>query len=231
MTFLKLVNKGISIIRAMASVLYKRHRRMPDNFMSSSQYWIVRYASGGNSGKGSYGRLAEFKAGILNDFVQKNNIHGVIEYGFGDGNQLRLASYPEYLGFDISPDAVAQCRKRFRNDTSKSFLLVSEYDGQTAELGLSLDVIYHLVEDHIFEEYMARLFGSSLRFVIIYSTNTNKNYPNRAPHVRHREFSTWIEANESAWLLAEKIESPFATESNFETGDFRPDFYVYEKKR
>ncbi len=35
----------------------------------SSAYWEERYIQGRNSGNGSYGRLAEFKAKIINDFV------------------------------------------------------------------------------------------------------------------------------------------------------------------
>ena len=39
---------------------------------NSHEYWEKRYASGGNSGAGSYNYLAEFKAEILNNFVTKN---------------------------------------------------------------------------------------------------------------------------------------------------------------
>ena len=34
-------------------------------FPGSQNYWRKRYAMGGNSGKGSYGKSAEFKAEIL----------------------------------------------------------------------------------------------------------------------------------------------------------------------
>ena len=42
---------------------------------NSREYWEKRYASGGNSGAGSYNYLAEFKAEILNNFVTENNIN------------------------------------------------------------------------------------------------------------------------------------------------------------
>ena len=38
-------------------------------FKNSTDYWIKRYESGGNSGCGSYDRLSEFKSGIINNFV------------------------------------------------------------------------------------------------------------------------------------------------------------------
>jgi hypothetical protein len=34
-----------------------------------------------------------------------------------------------------------------------------------AELGLSLEVIFHLVEDDVFDVYMRHLFASATRFV------------------------------------------------------------------
>lgn len=69
--------------------------------------------AGGNSGVGSYGMFAEFKAGVINDFVSMNNIQSVVEFGCGDGNQLKLANYPIYKGYDVSKAAVASCRKLF----------------------------------------------------------------------------------------------------------------------
>ena len=55
----------------------------------SSKYWNERYKHGGNSGDGSYGHLAEYKAEIINDFIEENQIHNIIEFGSGDGNQLK----------------------------------------------------------------------------------------------------------------------------------------------
>ena len=76
----------------------------------SGRYWEQRYLSGDNSGSGSYNRLAQFKAEVLNDFVEKNNVSEVVEWGCGDGNQLKLAKYPRYTGFDVSQKAVDICK-------------------------------------------------------------------------------------------------------------------------
>ncbi len=77
-----------------------------------AKYWNGRYKAGGNSGIGSYGRLAEFKAEIINNFVADYEIHTVIEWGCGDGNQLSLAQYPQYIGFDVSLKSVKMCKKK-----------------------------------------------------------------------------------------------------------------------
>src|SRR5262245_51431247 len=82
-------------------------------FIGSENYWKERYDSGGNSGDGSYGKLAEFKAEVLNRFIREENIEKIIEYGCGDGNQLKSADYPSYIGFDVSQKALNLCRDIF----------------------------------------------------------------------------------------------------------------------
>jgi protein O-GlcNAc transferase len=58
-----------------------------------------RYEMNGNSGAGSYGRLANFKAEVINEFVKIRLVKTVIELGMGDGNQLQLSECPYYNGF------------------------------------------------------------------------------------------------------------------------------------
>lgn len=196
------------------------------SFSNSSDYWEQRYARGGNSGAGSYNRLAEFKADFLNRFVSEHRIGTVLEFGCGDGAQLKLAQYPEYTGVDVSETAVRMCRELFSGDGSKRFLKLEEVrKGTSAELVLSLDVIYHLVEDFIYESYMRSLFESARRFVIIYSSNKDNEWPSQ--HVRHRRFTKWIEENEPAWRLISITENPYPFDpANLEHTSFA-DFYVF----
>lgn len=198
-------------------------------FPGSENYWIQRYEYGGNSGPGSYNQLAKFKAEILNDFVTKNQISTVIEYGCGDGNQLKFANYPSYLGFDVSSKAIALCKELFEDDQSKEFKLMDEYEEESAYLTLSLDVIYHLVEDDVYLAYMRRLFSSSKRFVIIYSSNRAENLNGEMPHIRHRQFTRWIETHQPNWQLLQRIPNRFPFTGNVNEGS-HADFFIYKRK-
>jgi hypothetical protein len=203
-------------------------KRAPKEFPGSARYWEQRYASLGNSGVGSYGKFAEFKAEILNAFVDENNVRTVIEFGCGDGNQLELSTYPKYLGFDISETAIQKCRTLFAHDHAKSFELASHYSGEKADLALSLDVVYHLVEDQVFEAYMQLLFAASNGYVIIYSSDTDDNEEYESRHVRHRKFSRWIEQNATCWKLLKLIPNRYPYMGDYTKGSFS-DFYVYGK--
>ena len=154
-------------------------------FGGSRAYWERRYKLGGDSGTGSYGKASRYKAEVLNTFVAKHGISSIIEFGCVDGHQIYLAKYPSYLGVDVSADALERCRKIFSRDSQKSFITLDEYNRQSADLALSLDVIYHLVEDEVYWQYLAVLFSSAKRFVVIYSTSADQP-SDQLPHVRHR---------------------------------------------
>lgn len=195
----------------------------------SVKYWKKRYINGGNSGAGSYNNLAQFKAEIINRFVEKNNINTVIEFGCGDGNQLKLFHFKKYIGFDISQEIINVCNGTFSNDSSKAFFLMDRYKHEKADLTLSLDVIYHLVEDKIFEKYMKILFTSTLNYVIIYSSNSNDNTNNNARHIRHRKFSNWIEKNNPDFELIEYIPNKYPYTCDNLTYSFA-DFYFFKNR-
>src|SRR5690606_34394668 len=135
-------------------------------------------------------RLAQYKADILNDFVASHDVGSVIEFGSGDGAQLDLARYPDYLGVDVSPTIIEATRQRVASDPSNRFIHLDDLAGESADLSLSLDVIYHLVEDDVFARYMQQLFDASKKYVIVYSSNENRQ--SDAVHVRHRKFTDWV---------------------------------------
>lgn len=195
---------------------------------SSRDYWKKRYARGGTSGPGSYAHLARFKADVLNAFVAEHGCSSVVEFGCGDGNQLRLAKYPAYTGYDVSSEAIAICRGLFGDDRSKQFRLLDDYDGETADLALSLDVIFHLVEDDVFDGYMQRLFDASHRFVCIYSSDTDDQLGERAPHVRHRRFSDWISQRRPDWRLFHSVKNPYSYSGDYRNTSFS-DFYFFSR--
>ena len=181
-------------------------------FDGSKDYWIRRYESGGNSGGGSYGILAEYKAKILNDFVRENQIYSIIEFGCGDGNNLNSFNFPSYLGLDVSDSVILKNRKIFKDKLNWAFMSLDDKSqfSYRADLTLSLDVIYHLVEDKVYESYMNELFKSTIKFVVIYSSNTDFVPP--VPHVRHRKFTKWVELNRPDFELYMMEENPHKSE-------------------
>jgi SAM-dependent methyltransferase len=191
---------------------------------SSADYWESRYRAGGDSGAGSHGRLAEFKAETINSFIIVNDIRSMIDFGCGDGSQLALLRPPlDYVGVDVSPAALARCAIRF---PERRFVARDQLASLApAEMTLSMDVIYHLVEDSAFADAMRSLFAWSVRFVMIYASNVDATWP--AAHVRHRRFTAHVAATEKDWRLLAHLPNPFPFDPTHPDSTSFADFFVY----
>ena len=202
-------------------------------FPGSQNYWQRRYLMGGNSGKGSYGKSAKFKSEVINQFVRDNNIGSVTEYGCGDGNQLSYADYPQYMGLDISEQAVKRSSALFPEDSSKSFFLYDpnevEYNKQkfSADLVLSLDVIFHLIEDEVYRKYLQNIFNSAKKYVVIYSSNEEIHGMLHSRHVRHRKVASDIAEWFPSWELKETIKNDDA-QSESKGNEPSVDFFIFQ---
>lgn len=209
-----------------------RSRWLSWRFPGSLLFWERAYASGEDSGPGCLGVLGEFKADILNSFVEEQSVVSVVEFGCGDGHQLSLASYPNYIGLDISPSVVQRCIARFGDDPTKSFFL---YHGDAwhdplgvvrAELALSLDVLYHIIEDDSYDNYLRHLFDAASRFVVIYSVNDNR--PFSEPYSKPRQFTDWVLTNQPAWSLHSVIENAYPVSDENPDGSWS-DFFFFRR--
>jgi len=189
---------------------------------SSAKYWETRYRGGGNSGAGSYNRLARFKAEFINAFVSNNDISTVIEFGCGDGNQLSQLKIENYTGVDVSPTILAQCREKFPEQNYHFVDYTGLSEIEMSDLVLSMDVVFHLVEDRVFEKYISDIFTFALNYVIFYSSDHDAE--TRDVHVRHRCVSAYVQRMYPEWRLVAKIPNiyPFdpASPHNTSFADF-----------
>ena len=194
----------------------------------SARYWEARYRRGGNSGAGSYGRLADYKSTFINSFIQSNRIGSVLDFGCGDGNLLSLLQLPAYTGVDVSPTSIAACTARFGARANHRFRLFDELQpNDRAELTLSIDVIYHLIEDSVFCNYMTALFTRAEQFVLIYASNTDLSWPQG--HVRHRRFSDHVARELPDWRLVAHLPNPYAYVPDQPDSTSFADFFIYTK--
>ncbi len=201
---------------------------------SSANYWEQRYAKGGNSGAGSFGRLATFKAEVINKFCKEKGIERVTDFGCGDGNQLKLYIINEYVGLDVSESAIEACQKKYAGDQKKSFyiykseLFKDNLNLFSAELTMSIDIIFHLVEDDIFEKYMHDLFNASRGYVVLYTSNFADSQ--QVKHVRHRNVTDWVEKKIIDFELIQEIENPYPLTDDPENESFAK-FFIYERNQ
>ena len=106
----------------------------------------------------------------------------------------------------------------------------NKFDNQNAELVISLDVIYHLVEDEVYEKYMTDLFKASTKFVVVYSTNSEDEYAISTPHLRNRQFTDWVDGYATEFKLVNIIPNKYPYDkANPNPNTSSADFFIYQK--
>lgn len=221
------------MMTTLKALLWKLKMRL-GRFPGSQEYWEKRYAKGGNSGPGSYTEFAEYKAKVMNRLIAEHKVATAIEFGCGDGNQLAMIQYPNYHGLDVSLSAVERCKALFRSDHTKRFSLYRPMDFNPtdplfrADLGVSMDVLFHLVEQDVFETYLTHLFASAERLVVIYARDVD------GPptfHERNRAFTKYIGTLAPGWRLKEHLPSPFKSKARTKTeAGNTAEFFVFAKQ-
>jgi len=142
-------------------------------------------------------------------------------------------NYKSYIGIDVSATAIKICKAKFSHDKSKKFYISSKLpenliinSKENIDMSISLDVIYHLVENEVFENYMLNLFNSSSKFVCIYSSNFDAE---QQIHERRRKFTDYIEKNFCEWKLYKKVKNKYPYNTYKPNTTSSCDFYFYKK--
>ena len=164
-------------------------------------YWNKRYRRGKNSGAGSRGQWGDHKVDYVNRLIMGQKVDTLIDWGCGDGMLASRFQVAHYVGLDVSPFALGLCARACGFRPGWGWCLYDGFDSPwylpPADLALSLDVIFHLVDDAMYYRHLELLFTSA-PLVAVHSSNRDEH---GHPHVRHREFTRDIP---SGWSLVEK---------------------------
>ena len=196
-------------------------------FGGSKTYWRIRYLAGGDSGWGSEGIRALEKAKYINGFISENinEIHTIVEWGVGDGKQLSLYDFrdKEFVGIDVSKKIIIKLQKKFQGSNMSFYSLDRFQNHVKFDLALSIEVIFHLTEDSIFNEYMDNLFFSSKKYVLIFSTNYDSQTDY---HIRNHEVVNYsINRFKDFEFLSSEFIPSFG-----ENKDSSATFYLFRKR-
>lgn len=165
----------------------------------STKYWDDRHKQGAQ-GAGSTGRHYEFKLEVVQRIVKKYKVSSVVDYGCGDGRQLKNLKVRDYLGLDISPTAIEKAQA-YAGKGRQYDVIPDDLNECRRDMAISLDVIAGLPGGE-FEEYMTNLFFMAQKYVLIYAPNRTSEGLKLSSHMHFRRFTDWIEAN----VKAEQIE-------------------------
>ncbi len=192
------------------------HKGIP--FDTSAEFWEKNYQNGSTSGTGSYGRVAAFKGETINRLVEEFKIECLLDFGCGDGNQNSYFNVPRYVGLDVSKTIVSRNRQKYSDRKHRLFFhirpdfLGTDLVGFQPDMAVSLDVVFHLIEDENYHIYMRNLFGAGNRMVVIYTHDMPDGEARRvakAPHVVFRNVEMWARQHAPDFCLLDKFANPY----------------------
>lgn len=184
--------------------------------MRSIDLWKKRYQNNGTSGAGSANYLKDFKVSFLNQFIKSKNINSVLDFGHGDLQIAKEIKVDNYTGIDIF-DPPNDCNLNLLN------VKFDEYNGDSAELVICLDVLYHILEEE--QEYLKRsidrMFEKSDKYVIIYAQDSRDNkFDTMTQHLYNSKWIQYIESSQEIKLIYEQEKPESGTSAKF---------FIYEK--
>lgn len=187
--------------------------------MRSIEFWNQRYKKNLDSGLGSRNDLLEFKVNFINDFIKKNNLKSVLDFGHGDLFIASRLNVDKYKGIDIFDPPL-----NTGLDLEKSRF--DEYNGESASAVLCLDVLYHILEDE--QDYMRKSLDKMIekaeKYLIIYaqdSLNTEFFDVEFRVHLYNSRWIQYLQTKENVELIYRQPQP--------ENGYTSAQFFVYKK--
>jgi hypothetical protein len=75
---------------------------------------------------------------------------------------------------------------------------------------------------------MTSLFDAATKAVVIYASNEDRAWT--SPHVRHRKFTDWIEANRADAVFMHQVPNAYPFDPENPDNTSFADFYIYAKR-
>jgi hypothetical protein len=135
-----------------------------------NNYWEERDQSGGTSGKGSVGRLREWKWQVIEEFA--GHVDDVIDVGCGDLTFWEGKTCKRYTGIDISDFIINKNKTKrpgwdfIQGDSSKNQPI-------RARIVFCFDHLFHIMNDETFNCILYNLTQYSIEWIFVYTWNRN----------------------------------------------------------
>jgi len=203
------------------------------NSTSSHQYWADRYLHTNFQNSSGNGRLKfrlSYKAKMLNKIFKTYEITKVADFGCGDGLLASKLKITKYYGIEINSEIVDNLKNKFlgKNEFEFSTKFESQWRNKI-DASISVDVIFHLIEEDVYQKYMNELFFADAKYVVIRAYNHKSQGTGRNSHILHREFLNTIKKYFPNYNLV-NVSSPRRRHIYLSDSD-KNQFFVFKKSK
>lgn len=131
------------------------------------------------SGFGSHDIICMTKfLSFINNFIEENNVHSILDFGCGDFNIGRNINVDMYYGTDIYDGLINYNISHFEDNTHKFIFNDESYINlPSTDLIIIKEVLQHLDNDKI-KEILDHLINITNRYILIIDTSLTENIEN-----------------------------------------------------
>jgi len=175
---------GVPLVDERIAAVNGAVRDLWQNAFPNATFWEWRYRTNPQlgSGIGSRGDSLREKRRLLAALISALRPVSVLDVGCGDGEATRGLPIPQYVGIDLSPEAIQRAR---RTRPTGEFLVGTVADHPvSAELTICLDVLIHQSSRNGYEKLVQRLLESTSGFLLL---SGYERPPAKSPMVHFHE--------------------------------------------
>lgn len=135
------------------------------------EYWENIYASGGNSGAGSRGKLKDWKWSQITESI--GDTSNIVDIGCGDMKFIGGHEPINYVGIDISKTIIDVNKLVYPNYIFYNINADQYIPQLRAPVVLCMDLLFHIIDDDIYYKILDNIIKYSSKYIVIYSWDKN----------------------------------------------------------
>lgn len=181
--------KELVVVQNAIALINTRVKNSLKEQLNNSLFWDFRYhiCPGLGSGVGSRGETLELKKTLLKHLTYGIEIDTVVDVGCGDLELMKDMPFKNYLGLDVSEEAVKIGREK-RPDWTFKAIPITDESIEAADITMCFDVLIHQSDPVLFTRIVENLVVKAKKRIIIGAYNEEPSFSSTITHFHNSIF-------------------------------------------
>ncbi|GAB1855744.1 hypothetical protein MHTCC0001_05780 [Flavobacteriaceae bacterium MHTCC 0001] len=186
---LQIKNIENSVVNEQIELINKRINDHLSKNLSNSLFWDYRYNKCPDlgSGVGSRGEVLKLKQTLLNLITHGYTNREIVDVGCGDLELMKVMPFKNYLGLDVSNEAIKLAGQK-RPDWKFKNTSITDETIEEVDLVMCFDVLIHQSDKQVFENIVKSLVIKANKRIIIGAYNSLPSYDSTITHYHNAIF-------------------------------------------
>ncbi|QRM87803.1 methyltransferase domain-containing protein [Lacinutrix sp. WUR7] len=202
---LQVKTKNKIVVAETLRIINSRINSSLEENLSNSLFWDYRYLTCPSlgSGVGSRGEVLELKINLLKHLTYGKKTATIMDIGCGDLELMKDMPFENYLGLDVSEEAVKMGKQK-RPDWDFKTVPISDSSIQEVDITMCFDVLIHQSDANNFKVIVEKLVSKAKKRIIIGAYNEAPSFGSTITHFHNAIFNEVSQYNKFSELAIVK---------------------------